>query len=100
MALDKLLARYYIGALTEHELVVDSLLLVDPTIPSAALDRLPLAVLPWLRDFVQRYTPGKMRTTRADEAIPTEAQVTAAKQWLDELLSSPEQRVGSDPSPG
>jgi hypothetical protein len=81
MTVQQLVAWYELGAVTEHELVVRCLDLVDPRDPAAVLDGLPARTLPWLRDFLDHYRPGEMLSLRGG-TIPTPDQVLAAKGWL------------------
>jgi hypothetical protein len=80
----QLVAWYERGAIADHEMAVDSLNLVDPGDPRAVLDLLPPRLLPRLREFLETYRPGEMLSSHGG-AIPTLAQVQAAKRWLDTL---------------
>ena len=84
MTMIQLVAWYERGAVSSHEMVVDSLNLVDPGEPRAVLDLLPPHLLARLREFVETYRPGEMLSSHGG-AIPTPAQVLAAKQWLDTI---------------
>ena len=84
MTMVQLIAWYARGAIADHEMAVTSLNLVDPEEPQAVLDLLPPHVLPRLREFVETYRPGEMLCSHGG-AIPSLAQVLAAKRWLDAL---------------
>ncbi|HZW31785.1 MAG TPA: hypothetical protein VFF52_13815 [Isosphaeraceae bacterium] len=84
MNMPQRVAQYERGAVSSHEMMVDSLNLVDPGEPQAVLDLLPPHLLPRLREFVETYRPGVMLSSHSG-AIPTLAQVEAAKRSLDTI---------------
>ena len=94
MTMLQLVARYELGAIADHEMAVTSLNLVDPGEPRTVLDLLPPHLLPRLREFVETYRPGEMLSSHGS-AIPTPAQVLAAKQWLDAIEREGALQVGS-----
>lgn len=80
------LARQYErGAITAHHCAVESLTRLDPAHPELALAALPTRVLREIRDFANGYRPGEMVSNYGD--MPTPAQVTAAKAWVEEALA-------------
>src|SRR5262245_53729937 len=84
MTITQLIAQHERVAIASHELVVDSLNLLDPSDPGAVLGRLPLDTLPRLREFLEEYRSGEMIASDGG-AIPTLPQVLAAKRWLDSI---------------
>lgn len=81
MNLQRLVARYECGALSDHEFAVTCLTLLDPDDPSATLREVPAETVPSLREFVGAYRAGKMRSTGGGP-IPTPEQVDAARRWF------------------
>ncbi len=84
MTLTQLLARYESGAIASHEFAVECLNQLDPRDPSAVLERLPLDILPRVREFIDQYRPGQMIASHGG-SIPTPAQIQAATIWLDSV---------------
>jgi hypothetical protein len=84
MTMIQLIARYESGAIADHEMVVRCLNMLDPGDPRAVLGSLRPDLLPRLREFLEAYRPGEMIASNGG-AIPTLAQVLAAKSWLDSI---------------
>jgi hypothetical protein len=82
MTFDQLIARYESGAMASHEFAVECLNQLDPSDPLAILERVPTAILPRMREFVDQYRPGQMMASHGG-LIPTPAQIQAARNWLD-----------------
>jgi hypothetical protein len=81
MTAEELVARYKLGALAAHEFTTACLTLVDPADAASVLGLLPVHVLPWLKEWVDKFEPGRMISSHGG-AIPTEPQVVAARIWL------------------
>jgi hypothetical protein len=79
--MEKLVAMYEKGVITADHLVVESLRLLDPANPGAALKALSGDVLQRMLKYAREYRPGKMRTNYGLQ--PTVDQVRAAEKWID-----------------
>jgi hypothetical protein len=95
MTFIQLLARYDLGAIADHEFAVESLNQLDPRDPAAVLERLPVEILPRVREFIDEYRPGEMIASHGG-LIPTPSQIQAARSWLDSVRERGAARVGSD----
>lgn len=82
MTLEQLVARYEKGTISDHEFAVESLNQIDPAHASVVLKRLPPAIFPQLREWVEHYRPGHM-LAHPEGRIPSAEQVEAARKWLE-----------------
>ena len=94
MTFAQLIARYDLGAISSHEFAVESLNHLDPQDPAAVLERLPLEILPRVREFIDEYRPGEMVASHGG-LIPTPSQIQAARSWLDSVRERGVARVGT-----
>jgi hypothetical protein len=78
--MNRLIAQYNRGQLTDHELIIRCLNTVDPTNPSSVLDLLPPNTIGYLIEFVNGFQEGKMLGNY--ESDPSLEQVRAAQRWL------------------
>jgi hypothetical protein len=94
MTFKQLVARYESGVISDHEFVAECLIRVDVHDPSAVLEKLPLGILPRVREFVDEYRAGQMLASQGGE-IPSPTQVQAARSWLDMPSLTGARPVGS-----
>lgn len=73
-------AMYENGLITGYQLMMDSLLRLDPTHPGLVLDGLPAEVLDEMLAYARRYDTS--RPYSATLIPPAEDQVRAAEQWI------------------
>jgi hypothetical protein len=79
-----ILKKYQMGMVTDDHLVVESLHMVDPENPGLVLNSLPDSIFPHILRFATDYLRGRMITNYG--VLPTQDQVLAAKEWIEELL--------------
>lgn len=79
-----LVEKYRLGMITDEHLVVESLHRIDPENPALVLGNLPDNILDGIRRFANDYTQGRMVTNYG--VLPTQDQVHAAQQWVEESL--------------
>ena len=81
MTVRQLVGLYESGAITGHELVVDSICLIDSDEASETLGILPPDTHAEFGEFVDTYRPGQMRSLHRGP-IPEPDQVRVARRWL------------------
>lgn len=82
MDAQQLAEKYRQGALTDQELAVESLVLLEPDNPGPALCNLPDHVLDKVLEFATTYRPGQMLSTDPQGRIPSQEQVQMASDWI------------------
>lgn len=84
MMMRSLLEKYRIGMITDDQLVVETLHMVDPEDPGMALSSLPDSILPRMLRFANEFLQGRMVTNYG--VLPAHDQVVAARQWIENSL--------------
>ncbi len=82
MTFTQLLARYDLGAIATHDFAVECLDQLDPRDPAVVLERLPVHILPRVREFIDQYRPRQMLSSHGG-LIPRPEQVEAASRWFE-----------------
>lgn len=80
--IDELLEMYRAGAITGYQVMIDCLQRLDPNHPDLVLSRLPGDILDEMLAYARRYDASRMRSIAGP--APTEDQVRAAEQWIEE----------------
>ncbi|MCI0682452.1 MAG: hypothetical protein L0Y71_10125 [Gemmataceae bacterium] len=77
-----LVEKHRLGMITDHQLVVESLHMLDPRNPGVALTNLPEPILRQVLRFAKDYRRDQMMTNYG--VVPTLDQVLAAESWITE----------------
>jgi hypothetical protein len=79
-----LVEKYQTGMITDDQLVVESLNVIDPNDPGSVLNGLPENIIHRILGFANDYVHGRMVT---NFGLLREAdQVFAARQWIEKSL--------------
>ena len=70
MSICELVEFYEEGGITEHELAVEAILMVDETNVANIIDALPREVMPEVEQFVKTYKPNEMVSVFGESPSP------------------------------